>query len=84
MKRTERTEEECSVKCARAANAARELTAPHPLGWLRAARLLPTDLRADVVFAWKDPDNTALIAAYAGWPVYQWNNDRLEPYRASR
>ncbi len=53
---------------------------PTYLNWIRAARLLPTDLRAPLVFAEAREDNSKLLRDYAGWPVYIIDDSSLKPY----
>ncbi len=53
---------------------------PAYLNWVRAARLLNRDLRAPLVFAELREDNSALLEAYRGWPVYQFDGQGLRPF----
>jgi 4-amino-4-deoxy-L-arabinose transferase-like glycosyltransferase len=59
------------------------LEPPAYLNWVRAGRLLSPDLRANLVFAEKLDDNSALLRAYAGWPVYVVDDESLRPYSPS-
>ena len=53
---------------------------PAYLNWVRAARLLPVDLRARLVFAESRADNRALLKSYPGWPVYVLDDQGLRAY----
>lgn len=53
---------------------------PTYLNWIRSARLLPVDLRGPLVFATRNPDNSKLIRAYEGWPVYEIDERGLRAY----
>ena len=56
---------------------------PIYLNWIRAARLMPVDLQANLVFAARTADNDRLLREYRGWPVYQFDADGLRPYEKS-
>lgn len=53
---------------------------PAYLNWVRAARMLPVDLRARLVFAQDRGDNRALLLSYRGWPVYFVDDRGLRTY----
>jgi hypothetical protein len=53
---------------------------PTYLNWVRAARLMQTDVRADIVFAGNGPENEELVRIYQGWPVYVYDAAGLRPY----
>jgi len=53
---------------------------PVYLNWVRAARLLPVNVRAGLVFASRGPDEAKLLRAYEGWPIYLYDDTGLRPY----
>ncbi len=58
------------------------LSGPRHIMWVRAARLVPMDSRADLVFAESLADNRAIVEAYADRPVYVISDEGVKPYVA--